>query len=445
MYKKIKKHISENLINKPWEPGQWIKYSGPSFSEDEYLAAIESLLKGWLIFGEKCGEFQEKFPAYLGKKHGVFVNSGSSANLLMMLAFVEKYRGSISTWKDCAQDGGAGYAEVSSVITPVSAFPTTVNPIISCGLEPLFVDVALPSLNLDLDKVEEILKHNDGVVAIMFAHVLGNPPDMDRLMGLCEEYDVALLEDCCDAVGGTYKGRKLGSFGELSTVSFFPAHHITGGEGGLIATDDDFLFKTLASLRSWGRDCMCDTISPGDVTGATACKNRFRDWLGTGTPCDHRYVYKTKGLNLKPLEIQGAILLEQLKKFPQLEAARKANHKRLFSIFKPYEEFFHLPVATPNSDPSWFAFLLTLKEGVPFTRNDIVTYLESKKIQTRNYFSGNILRHPAYKDYSGQVDNFPVGDYVADHSFFLGVFQGITEPMLDYIEEVVREFMERLG
>jgi|TARA_R100001163_G_scaffold53419_1_gene40757 CDP-6-deoxy-D-xylo-4-hexulose-3-dehydrase len=428
----VSEYINEKG-NKSWERGSdWVEYSGPNFSDSEYLAAIGNLLEGWFIFGKKGREFEIEFPQHLGMKHGALTNSGSSANLLMVAA--------------AASRNLYDLPKGSKFITPVVCFPTTINPIIQHGFEPVFVDVELPSVNLDLDKVEEKLKEDPDIKGIIFAHVLGNPPDMDRLMGLVKKYDLIFLEDACDALGSYYDGRKLGSYGHMSTCSFFPAHHMTLGEGGFIATNSNKARTVLASVRDWGRGCYCNSMKPGSVTGGTACGNRFKNWL-PGMPeaiYDHRYVFNEIGYNLKPLELQAAMGLEQIKKLPEMDAARRKNHSRLNDIFKKYEEFFHLPEATPKSDPCWFAYLLTLKTDL-FSRDDFVQHLEKAKIQTRSYFSGNILAHPGYHHLAkeGEIETFPVANKVTMDSFFLGTFIGLTDEKLDYIEEVVDDFFEK--
>jgi len=421
-----------------WNKGKdWVKYSGPVFDE-EYAAAVDSLLDGWLIFGKKSRQFELEFPTFLGKKHGTLTNSGSSANLLMVSALTN-------------QDNAAKSFQLekgSKIITPVTCFPTTVNPIIQNGYQPVFVDVTLPDLNLNLDEVEALLERDKDIKAIMFAHVLGNPPDMDRLMYLVNKYDLIFLEDACDALGSSYDGKKLGSFGLMSTCSFFPAHHMTMGEGGFIATDHPRLRKVLASFRDWGRACYCNSFKPGDVTSGTACNTRFKKWL-PGAPdvlYDHRYVFDEIGYNLKPLELQAAMGLEQLKKLDYLHEARKKNFEKLYSIFEPYEEYLHLPKATEKSDPSWFAFLMTVKEAAPFKRSDIVSHFEENLIQTRSYFTGNLLYHPAYyaygKEYEDLQGTFPNAHKVTLNSFFLGTFAGITDEKVDYIEEVTEGFFK---
>jgi len=419
----------------------WVSYSGPMFSSDEYVAAVDAILDGWLILGSKGRQFETSFAKHLGKKDGVLTNSGSSANLLMMAAL---------TSSDKYIQKRFPLKKGDKFITPVVCFPTTLNPLIQCGFEPVFVDVTLPSLNLDLDQVERQLRndlHRD-IKGIVFAHVLGNPPDMDRLMHLVEKYDLIFLEDCCDALGSTYKDKKLGSFGAMSTCSFYPAHHITLGEGGYVAADSAKLRQVLASFRDWGRACYCNSQKPGNVMCGTACGNRFRGWL-PGAPeikYDHRYVFDEIGYNLKPLELQAAIGLEQMKKIDGFHESRKENFNRLTKIFKPYEQYLHLPKATPHSDPDWFAFLLTVKENDKFTKYELVSHLERAKIQTRSYFSGNILYHPGYQGlaqkYNNLKERFPIAHEVTKNSFFLGTYAGITEEKLDYIEETVKEFFK---
>ncbi len=297
--------------------------------------------------------------------------------------------------------------------------------------------------------VEKALKEDPSIRGIMFAHVLGNPPDMKRLMALVKKYDLVFLEDACDALGSYYDGAPLGTFGDMSTCSFFPAHHMTMGEGGFVATDSQLTRTLLASFRDWGRACYCNSLKPGNVTGGTACGMRFNTWL-PGMPnavYDHRYVFDEIGYNLKPLDLQAAMGLEQIKKLPELDGARRKNWKRLREIFEPYKEHFHLPEATDKADPCWFAFLLTIKEDAPFTRFDIVEHLEGAKIQTRSYFSGNILAHPGYTQlaypYGNLYDTFPIAQLVTTNSFFLGTYLGLTEEKLNYIEKMVNEFFKR--
>lgn len=427
----VKRYVSEN--KKQWIAGEdWVEYSGPTYDSQEYVNAIETLLGGWLIFGEKCREFEDKFAPHMGMKFGCLTNSGSSANLLMTATAMSR------RFKQRLKKG-------DKVLTPVVCFPTTINPIIQLGLRPVFVDVTLPSLNPDLDQVEEALQKDPNIKGIVFAHVLGNPPDMDRLMSLVEKYNLVFLEDACDALGSTYKGKKLGSFGHISTCSFFPAHHMTMGEGGFVATNNGVLRTAIASIRDWGRGCYCNYKMPGCVTAQTACGDRFKNWL-PGMPeavYDHRYVFDEIGFNLKPLDLQAAMGLAQLDKLPNMDAARRTNFKRLHGIFSKYSEYFHLPEAQEFSDPCWFAFLLTVKADAPFKKEDFIRHLESYKIQTRSYFGGNILAHPGYQELREDNDrDFPIADHATMHSFFLGTFAGLTEEKMNYIEEQVNSFFD---
>lgn len=430
----VNDYITEKHNNIKWMPGDWITYSGPTYSSDEYIAAIETLLGEWLIFGKKANEFENSFPKYVGKTWGTLVNSGSSANLLMFSVLKSKR--------------GYNLKPSAKFITPVVGFPTTINPIIQSGFEPVFVDVTLPDLNLNLDKVEEILETDPEIRGIIFAHVLGNPPDMDRVMQLVKKYNLIFLEDACDALGSTYDNKLLGSFGEMSSMSFFPAHHMTMGEGGFVATDSYKMKQILSSFRDWGRACHCNTSKPGDVTSETACGNRFRNWFKNMPDIiyDHRYVFDEIGYNLKPLDLQAAMGLEQLKKLKYFDAARRKNFKKLYNIFEKYDKYFYMPRATTKSNPNWFAFPLTVKETAPFSKHDLVLFLEKYKIQTRSYFSGNILYHSAYKEYADKyinlIESFPIAHLVTNNTFFIGTYIGITDDKLNYIEETIKLFIE---
>lgn len=435
----VAEYIKEKRQVESWKRGEWIKYSGSNFDENEYQQVIKTLLKEWLVLGEKTSEFENKFPEYLGKKMGTFTNSGSSANLLMVSSLTSRNK---MPKKYRIEKG-------SKFITPIVCFPTTINPLLQNGFVPLFVDVDIPSLNLNLDKVEEELKNDKDktIKGIIFAHVLGNPPDMDRLMSLVEKYDLIFLEDACDALGSFYKGKRLGSFGDMSTCSFYPAHHMTTGEGGFVATNNMAIKRTISSFRDWGRSCYCNISKPGDVTCGTACGDRFRSWLPgcREETYDHRYVYDEIGYNLKPIEIQAVMGLEQIKKLPDMEHARRQNFKKLYSIFRKYENFFHLPHATKDSDPCWFGFLLLVKDNPYFKKQDFVNFMESRKIQTRSYFAGNILYHPAYNSiYDGKEElrlKFPNAHFATISSVFLGTHIGYTQEKIDYIQDCIDEFM----
>lgn len=433
----VAEYVKEKKSLKKWQAGKdWIQYSGPYFNESEYINGINSLLNEWFILGEKGREFEKRFAPLLGKKDGVLVNSGSSANLLMTSVLKTKRGGKLP--------------EGSKFITPVVCFPTTINPLIQNGYKPVFVDVTLPNLNINLDQVEEILEKDTKkeIKGLIFAHVLGNPPDMDRIMSIVKKYELIYLEDCCDALGSTWDGKPLGSFGDISTCSFFPAHHMTMGEGGFVAINSPKMRMALASLRDWGRACYCNTVKPGNVMEGTGCGCRFNTWFKGHEDIvfDHRYVFEEIGYNLKPTEMQAAMGLAQLDKLEEMHARRKHNFNRLYNIFKKFEQYFYLPSSHEKADVSWFGYLVTLKDNNPFTKSELVDYLEGAKIQTRSYFTGNALLHPAYEEIAKEYENprtqFPIATKTTIDTFFLGVYPGITDEQMDYIDTVITEFIK---
>jgi len=434
----ISEYIKEKKNNKKWEAGKdWVQYSGPYYDDKEFVAGVDSLLKEWFILGEKGREFELKFAPLLGKKDGIVVNSGSSANLLMVSLLTTKRGGNLP--------------KGSKFITPVVCFPTTINPLIQNGFVPVFVDVELPNLNLNLDQVEILLEKdiNKEIKGIIFAHVLGNPPDMDRLMDIIKRYELIYLEDTCDALGSTWDKQPLGTFGDISTCSFFPAHHMTMGEGGFVAVNSAKKRMALASLRDWGRACYCNTAKPGNVMTGTACGCRFGSWFKGNEDIifDHRYVFDEIGYNLKPTEMQAAMGLAQLDKLEEMHTRRKHNFKRLYNIFSKYSEYFYLPTVHEKADVSWFGYLVTLKDRVPFTKSELVDCMEESRIQTRSYFTGNALFHPAYenlaKEYVDPRNEFPIATKTTLDTFFLGVYPGITDEQLDYIEQTVDNFVKK--
>jgi len=426
----VSSYIKNKEIEKKWIAGKdWVQYAGPYFNSDEYTASIKSLLNGWLVLGQDAIAFETKFPKELGKEYGILTNSGSSSNLIMMSALTSKRLYNLP--------------KGTKVITPIAGFPTTINPIFQVGFEPVFVDIDLDTLNLNLDQVEQ--KAKEGAKVITFAHVLGNPPNMDELMRIINQYDLILLEDCCDALGSTYDGKPLGSFGEFSSCSFYPAHHITMGEGGFVACNTHNQETVIRSFREWGRGCYCVGMKAG-LNKNGSCGRRFSNWLPSlpNEIFDHKYVYDEIGYNMKPIELQAAMGLEQLKKLPEITEKRKANHKRLCDIFLKYEEYFIIPKATEKSDPSWFAFAVTIKDNAPFKRTQIVDFFENNKIQTRPYFAGNIMLQPAYEGlmHSNEViNNFPNARKVTTDTFFLGTSPIITSEQLDYIEKILNNFI----
>lgn len=432
--KLIEEYVNENLLNKKWEAGKdFIGYAGPYFDSSEFVAAVDSLLGGWLAMGEVGLKFERRFPKFFGKEYGILTNSGSSSNLLMMTALTSRR--------------GHNLPKGTKVLVPIAGFPTTLNPIIQIGFEPVFVDIELNTLNLDLNKVEEVLYENPDIKVITFAHVLGNPPDMNRLMQLVDRYNLILLEDCCDALGSSYDGKELGSFGEMSSCSFYPAHHITMGEGGFVSCNTKEQEIILRSFREWGRGCYCTGPKANKLKCGT-CKVRFNNWLPAlpDEVFDHKYVYDEIGYNLKPLELQAAIGIEQIKKIPEITNIRKNNYNSLFNIYEKYEEFFYIPRATDLSDPSWFAFPLTIKENSPFTRGDIVNYFEDNLIQTRPYFAGNIILQPGYNhlmDLNEAKNNYPKATYSTMNTFFHGTSPVVTTEQISYIGNVLDNFMKQ--
>ena len=427
--------VKSYIDNKPnaWEAGKdWVQYAGPFFDSAEYVSAISTLLNGWLVLGEKGISFENKFPKLLNKEYGILTNSGSSSNLIMMSAMKSKRL--------------YNFPKGTKVITPIAGFPTTINPIFQVGFTPVFVDIDLETLNLNLDQVEQQAKN--GAKIITFAHVLGNPPNMRRLMDIIKEYNLILLEDCCDALGSTYDNKPLGSFGEFASCSFYPAHHMTMGEGGFIACNTYHQEVIIRSFREWGRGCYCVGKKANLLKNGT-CKNRFSNWLPSipNEIFDHKYIYDEIGYNLKPIELQAAIGLCQMQKLPRINTLRKLNHMRLNKIFSEFEEYFILPKATDWADPSWFAFALTIKDNAPFKRKDIVNYLEDNKIQTRPYFAGNIMLQPAYDGLMNKdevINKFPISRKVTTDTFFLGTSPVIGEKQLDYIEDTVYNYFKTL-
>jgi len=432
--KLVEEFIQEKHESKTWTAGKdWVQYAGPHFTTEEYTASVKVLLDGWLVLGQNGIRFENTFPKFLGKNFGILTNSGSSSNLLMMSALTSRRL--------------TGFKKGTKVITPIAGFPTTINPIFQVGFEPEFVDIDLDTLNLNLDQVEE--KAKQGCKVITFAHVLGNPPNMDQLMQIVDDYGLILLEDCCDALGSTYKGELLGSFGDFASCSFYPAHHITMGEGGFVACKTEHQEIVTRSFREWGRGCFC-VGKKANLMKNGCCGKRFSCWLPSlpDEVFDHKYVYDEIGYNLKPTDQQAAMGLVQMKKLPEIISLRKKNHKRLCDIFSKYDDYFIIPKATEHSDPSWFAFALTIKENSKFKRKDIVDYFENSKIQTRPYFAGNIMLQPAYEGIMDQneiVKQFPNARKVTTDTFFLGTSPVITDEQLDYIETVVDSFFGNLS
>lgn len=422
--------VSKYRDRKEWNPGDWVQYAGPYFTDEEFIKTIECLLGGWLVLGEKGLRFERKFKKWFDKDYGALTNSGSSANLLMISALKSKRL--------------YDFKEGTKIITPVAGFPTTLNPILQNGYEPVFVDIEIDTLNLNVDQLEDAAK--SGARAITFAHVLGNPPNMDRVMEIVRDYDLILLEDTCDALGSTYDGKLLGSFGNFASCSFYPAHHITMGEGGFVACSTKEEETVVKSLREWGRGCYCAGEKASCLKNGM-CGKRFSPWIDSmpDTIFDHKYLYEEIGYNLKPMDLQAAMGLVQLDKLEEIIALRKRNYKAYFDTFQKYEDYFHLPRPQDKADPSWFAFPLTVRDNAPFDRKDFTLWLEENKIQTRNYFAGNILLQPAYTHLYPNVDartKYPVATKVMKDTFFLGTSPVITEEQTKYVCSMVDKFFE---
>ena len=427
----VKQYIDQKQSQRQWQAGRdFVNYSGTYFDSEEYVAAVASLLSGWLVMGDESMRFEQEFPALFGQTRGILTNSGSSSNLLMMSSLTSKR--------------GHNLPKGTKVLMPIAGFPTTLNPTLQVGFEPVFVDIELDTLNLDLTHAEQLIEQH-GIRVITFAHVLGNPPNMDRVMELVKKYNLILLEDCCDALGTTYRGQPLGSFGLMASCSFYPAHHMTMGEGGFVATSDVNQEVILRSFREWGRGCYCIGPEANKLKCGT-CNRRFSEWIPSmpGEIFDHKYVYDEIGYNLKPIELQAAMGRVQMRKLPEIHSLRRRNYQLMFDIYQPYEEFFHLPRAREHSDPSWFAFPVTIRSGAPFSRNDLVDYLETNLIQTRPYFAGNVMLQPAYThimDPAAARDNYPGATHAMTHTYFHGTSPVLTPEQIAYIGDKVQGFL----
>ncbi|MFA5930185.1 MAG: lipopolysaccharide biosynthesis protein RfbH [Candidatus Micrarchaeia archaeon] len=409
---------------KPFSPGERINYAGRVYGEEELVALVDSSLDFWLTAGRFADQFESGLAKYIGAKHALFVNSGSSANLVAASALTSHLFG-----KRRLMPG-------DEVITTASSFPTTVNPIFQNGAVPVFIDTVPGTYNLDVSRLEEA--YSDKAKAVMVAHTLGNPFDLDAVTSFCRKHGLFLIEDCCDALGATWGGRKVGTFGDLATLSFYPAHHITTGEGGAVLTSSDIAKRCAESFRDWGRDCWC---KPGcDNT----CGKRFAWKLG-GLPFgyDHKYIYSHIGYNLKATDMQAAVGCEQLKRADGFVEARRGNHAYLYSSLKDYSDVFILPEKLAKAEPSPFGFALSVREGAGFSKNDIVAYLEKKNIATRNIFAGNIVRQPAYMGRAYRIVGELAGsDFIMNSAFWVGVYPGMDKPRLEYISGAFHDFMK---
>lgn len=396
-----------------------IFYSGPYWDNNEIIAIFETVLRGkWLVSGEKVNKFQRQFSKTFNHKESVMVNSGSSANLIMIEALKKYY-----SWE-----------KGDEIIGSVVGFPTTTAPLVQTGLKPVFVDINMSDLNLDIDEIEK--KITDKTRAIFISPVLGNPPDMDRLTLIAEKHNILLVLDNCDSLGSKWNSKELSEYCVASSCSFYPAHHITTGEGGMVSSKNEELIELARSFVNWGRDCYC--VGSANLLPCGTCKKRFSKWIpNLDFVIDHKYLFSNIGYNLKPLDLQGAIGIEQLKKFPEIHQKRRSNKEKIEKFFEDNVKGVRVIKEKQDAETSWF--------GVPVIcdssdiRADLVAYLEDNRIQTRMYFAGNLLLHPGYQEL-GDASEFLNGNKVLELVFFIGCTPTYSDSMLDYIEEVLKNY-----
>jgi CDP-6-deoxy-D-xylo-4-hexulose-3-dehydrase len=402
-----------------------VPYAGRVYDEKEIIALVDASLDFWLTTGRYAEQFEKELAEFLGIKFCLLTNSGSSANLLAVSALTSPKLG-----KKQLKPG-------DEIITTACGFPTTLNPIIQNNLTPVFMDIEPKTYNIRADQIEAAISTK--TKGIIIPHTLGNPADLHQISELVEKYDLWFIEDNCDALGSRYQGKYTGTFGHISTCSFYPAHHITMGEGGAVLTNDPLLRKIIMSFRDWGRDCWCE---PGCDN---SCKKRF-GWSAGKLPhgYDHKYIYSHIGYNLKVTDMQAAIGVAQLQKLPAFIEQRRKNFSRIFFALEKYSPFIVLPVALKDADPSWFGFPVLVRNDAPFSRQDIVSHLEEHKIATRMLFGGNLLKQPAYEGIrhrvSGSLENT---DNVMNNLFWVGVYPGLTPEMLDYMTEIFDTFFKK--
>jgi CDP-4-dehydro-6-deoxyglucose reductase, E1 len=415
-----------NFDKQQFIPGEtYVPVSGKVFDDEEIENAIQAAKDGWWTEGEFTKKFESEFKTFLVVRYVTLVNSGSSANLNAVAALTS------SVFGDRQLKRGDEY------ITTTVGFPTTLNPGIFYGLIPVFVDAELDTLNIDVSKIEQAITSKTKL--IMVAHTLGKSYNLEPVVALAKKYNLWLIEDCCDALGSRYNDQLVGTFGDIATFSFYPAHQITMGEGGAVVTNNPLIHRSIRQFRDWGRDCWCDTGKDN------TCGKRFGWQLGDlPFGYDHKYIYSQIGFNLKLTDFQAAIGLAQLKKLPHFIERRKENYKKHYDFFKKYENYFMLMTTPPHEDPCWFGFPAIVRENAPFKRNEFTQYLESKHVGTRNIFSGNLLRHPAYKHVPHRVvGDAKNADIVMNSAFWLGVFPGIDSARMQYIHTVVEEFLSK--
>jgi CDP-4-dehydro-6-deoxyglucose reductase, E1 len=422
----VAQYYNENMKNKKFTPGKdMVRYAGRVFDENEMVNLVNSSLDFWLTEGRFAEEFAEKISDYLDIPNILLTNSGSSSNLIAFSALTSKKLGS--------RQMKSG----DEVISVAAGFPATVTPVIQNGMIPVFVDVDLKTYNINIDMMKKALSPKTKCVFI--AHTLGNPFNLDEVTDFCKKNNLWLIEDNCDAFGSKYNGQYTGTFGDISTISFYPAHHITTGEGGAVAARDEELTKIIKSFRDWGRDCYCNS---GENN---TCGKRFSQQFGTlPLGYDHKYVYSEIGYNLKMTEMQASIGCSQMDKLEEFGNKRRENFKKYTRIFSKYEKYFILEEATPKSDPSWFAYVVTLNEKAPFKRDELVRFINENLIETRYLFAGNMIRQPFFDGVKYRLaDHLNNTDYIMNNTFFLGTYPGLTQEMMDYIESVIDTFMKK--
>lgn len=410
----------------PFVPGQSaVPVSGKVYGARDMQLLAESCLDFWLTTGRFNDEFEKRLGKFIGVDHALTVNSGSSANLVAFSTLTSHY-----LRHEALKPG-------DEMITVATGFPTTINPSLQYGIVPVMVDVDIPTYNIKPEMIEAAV--TDRTRAIMIAHTLGNPFDVTEVMRVAEKYNLFVVEDCCDALGATYNGQHVGTFGHMGTLSFYPAHHITMGEGGAVFTNKPRLRRVMESMRDWGRDCWC---APGQDN---TCGKRFARRLGDlPFGYDHKYTYSHCGYNLKITDMQAAVGLAQMDRVDDFVAARRRNFKLLTELLRPLEDVFILPEATPNSDPSWFGYPLTVREGASFTRDDLVKHLNDMKIGTRLLFGGNITRQPYMKGRNFRVvGDLTNSDIVTERTFWVGVYPGLGESEIGYMIDTIAKFVRR--